>query len=420
MITKKTILILGAGANTHLGYPLGQNLIQDICRFPFAKSIGRLKKNTSAGTETLQTDADHAELLEIFLSQADIDKKFKFSRDNIMTFSKELFKAQPTSIDFFLEKNPQYAILGKLCIIFCLSKYEDDNSWLYAPWNSPEKFFVSFPEFGWYRYLWNKMIEGCEGRGTEGMENLKANKISILTFNYDRSLEHYLMRAITSFFNVSIEEAAGVFDSIKIKHVYGALGEFDWQRNRRVNSSADTGSFVESATQDTKPFRPWEISTFFRLKGDLRLSSLPGGTSNIYGVTKDDLIASPDDRQKQRTGLLNRFLKATEDIRLFHEVLSAKKHAEFYADIALAEKVYFLGFGYHSLNIKALGFSGERSSVGGKIFGTAIDLSTLEVLVKKHSFFNSPQNVDIRNDWIGLEKSDCKITSFFRHVAPLE
>lgn len=32
MITKRTVLILGAGASSHLGYPIGRDLIDQICQ----------------------------------------------------------------------------------------------------------------------------------------------------------------------------------------------------------------------------------------------------------------------------------------------------------------------------------------------------------------------------------------------------
>jgi hypothetical protein len=43
MIEKQTILLLGAGASCHLGFPLGEKLIQEIYRFVCSSSKGTQK-----------------------------------------------------------------------------------------------------------------------------------------------------------------------------------------------------------------------------------------------------------------------------------------------------------------------------------------------------------------------------------------
>ncbi len=406
MIDKKTVLVLGAGASCHLGFPLGQELIEDIYRFVYGKSRG-IRKKMEVGYETLvDCEFKNSDLLERFLDLSEFKKDSgqKYSSKDIEEFADRLFRADPPSIDFFLEVNPQYSFLGKMCIIFCLSRYEDKDSWLYSPSKFPEKLRDDFPRFGWYRVLWHQLLKDCAS-----IKDLKENKITILTFNYDRSLEYYLIRAIQSFFNVNDNLAAEVFDSVKIKHSYGKLGKLNYEMSGLV----DYPKTPEDCMMESNDFTPWELSIFFRLMGDI----------GQYGMAKDDfskeaVLLS----QKSRDLLVERYKKAIEDILIFYESTDDSNGDTYLADFSKVEKVYFLGFGYHDLNIKALGLDKGILPTGVKVYGTAVGKTDKETDTIKYyiaGFSSSPDNVDIRNEWKGIDSVDL-IGSFLKNVVPLE
>ena len=57
------------------------------------------------------------------------------------------------------------------------------------------------------------------------MEKFKKNNLRIITFNYDRSLEEFLLRAIQAKFGLPEWEAFDLFkEAVSIEHVYGDLG----------------------------------------------------------------------------------------------------------------------------------------------------------------------------------------------------
>ena len=58
-------------------------------------------------------------------------------------------------------------------------------------------------------------------------EDLPRNKIAFVTFNYDRSLEHYLATAFEHKYGKSREEALAMVVNFPIVHVYGMLGPLD-------------------------------------------------------------------------------------------------------------------------------------------------------------------------------------------------
>ncbi|MGH7216991.1 MAG: hypothetical protein ACREIG_07135, partial [Nitrospiraceae bacterium] len=49
------------------------------------------------------------------------------------------------------------------------------------------------------------------------------NKLSLITFNYDRSLEFYLHRAIKRLWDLDDNEAAEVLKAVPIIHIHGKI-----------------------------------------------------------------------------------------------------------------------------------------------------------------------------------------------------
>ncbi len=121
---------------------------------------------------------------------------------------------------------------------------------------------------------------------------------------------------------------------------------------------------------------------------------------------------------------MKRFKRAVEEIYTFYEASTDKAKAEYSDFFKKAEKVYFLGFGYHDLNVRAIELDIEILPSGVEICGTAIGKSGVETdKIKNYvaSFSIPPEQINIRNEWEGMGDSESsKIMSFFRNVSPLE
>ena len=87
------------------------------------------------------------------------------------SFSQELHYSR-ISVDAFLEHRPEYLQIGKLSIALCIMAHEHEKKLFNAQRN-------------WYDYLRIKLNSSFDEFGD--------NKLSIITFNYDRSIEHYLL-----------------------------------------------------------------------------------------------------------------------------------------------------------------------------------------------------------------------------------
>lgn len=170
-----TTLILGAGASVHVGYPLGMQLVNEIVQQYRARNIALPIRRP--GTVEINEFVDR------------------------------LSRSGHYSIDAFLESEPNMMEVGKYLIASVLKSRENVGK-LFPPNNS-----------GWYQYLFNKLV-------SEGPPSVAPSKVTIVTFNYDRSLEAYLFEALKARFKFSDQDATHELNTINILHVHGQLGPY--------------------------------------------------------------------------------------------------------------------------------------------------------------------------------------------------
>jgi hypothetical protein len=116
------------------------------------------------------------------------------------------------SIDAFLETVPEDMKLGKYLIALCLKQLESVDR-LFPPNDS-----------GWYQYLLSSLLGSS-------VSPFSGNQLTIVTYNYDRSLEAYLYHAlIAAVFGMTDVEATEELARIPILHVHGILRKISRSR----------------------------------------------------------------------------------------------------------------------------------------------------------------------------------------------
>ncbi len=179
MITRRTVMVLGAGASAPYGLPLGARLRELILGMS-AKEVALLP--VGAGVKRESWVPHH------FLDA------FK--------------RSQSYSIDSFLSHRPEFQDIGKQAIARTL-----------LPLESIENLHAIDLDDHWYRYLAHAM--------DTSWERFCENDIAFVTFNYDRSLEVFLIDMMRHRFNKSEDEAHAMLSRFPIVHVYGSLGSVD-------------------------------------------------------------------------------------------------------------------------------------------------------------------------------------------------
>jgi hypothetical protein len=184
MITVKTVFILGAGASQPYGLPVGGQLYQDI--------IKKFESKSSLRNELL--DLTH------------------FSDGHIENFVKNLKYSGLTSVDAFLERRQEFVDIGKACIAFELINREKSE----ILWNS---------ERNWMKYLYQHMVSST-------LEEFSQNEIAFITYNYDRTLEHFMHTSLMNTYGKDEAACAEVLARLSIIHLHGRLGYLPWQNKK--------------------------------------------------------------------------------------------------------------------------------------------------------------------------------------------
>lgn len=202
MISNNVVLVLGAGASKPYGFPVGNELVYEAL-YPV--------ENDDYGVKFLE-----GQLLKIDVKE-----------EELKAFRKALEASLTTSIDAFLETRDEFEELGKLIIAYLLMIREDPIL-LFQHERDPEN------RETWYGTLFKFMH-------TPKWRQFADNKLSIITYNYDRSLEYCLLRVLEATYGLSWNDCKTLlFDNIKIIHLHGTLGSLPGMGELSREYSIDT------------------------------------------------------------------------------------------------------------------------------------------------------------------------------------
>jgi len=194
-------------------------------------------------------------------------------------FRQGLLRCGRQSIDTFLEHNPQFLTVGRMAIACVL-----------VPLEKEEKLFTVTSN--WYKLLLAHL-------NTE-FEEFAENKLSILTYNYDRSLEQFLLTSLRFGYPDKEDEYDQCWEQlskIPIIHLHGSLGGFP-------HSGPDTLNHLE------RVYEPY--------------------------VTVRDLIV------------------CAKTIRVISEDVAHQQYQEAHNLLRSADVICFLGFGWDPTNLSRL------------------------------------------------------------------
>jgi len=232
MIRTKTTLIVGSGASTELAMPSNDE---------FLLKIGQTLDFSRLGTETQTRDT-------LLLSQylAKLATRIGKGEDELHRAADRLRIASKLgrSIDTVLDQhdtNPLITACGKLAIVHFICHAEAKSILRLTP-----RMAGDLPIQGsetWLFQLGQLVTSGVPRSQVERC----LDELSIVSFNYDRSIEHFLPHALVMAFGMSLKEAQAIVSAkLRIYHPYGTIGRLPWQPGE--------GAEVEWGTE-----QPWNI-----------------------------------------------------------------------------------------------------------------------------------------------------------------
>jgi hypothetical protein len=126
----------------------------------------------------------------------------RFQSNEINELQHYLLNSHHESIDAFLEHNSDFSDIGKCAIVAEIRRA--NPALRHSNWD-------------WYSELWRALSSNAN------VESFADNKLSVVTFNYDCSFEHFLGNAIIATFRRSASAHEKLLQTVPIEHVYGKI-----------------------------------------------------------------------------------------------------------------------------------------------------------------------------------------------------
>lgn len=243
MFKDNTVFVVGAGASKEFGLPTGAQLVETIKKHSdfrdavYGDSYGR---NSEVFTHLQQTHYQDREGLNLRIDAASKIIKGIDSAESIDEFI------------FRHADNPCIAEVGKLQIAHAIAAAEK------ASFLSEKNGFyrdISKADGTWIWTFFKSLIKGVAMKDVQRL----GEEISIICFNYDRCIEHYLEHALQHAYEMSAKDARAIVNRINIIHPYGTLGKLSQFAFGRPESFANMApniiTWSETMKEETLPER---------------------------------------------------------------------------------------------------------------------------------------------------------------------
>jgi hypothetical protein len=310
---KKLLAVVGAGASSELGLPIGSQLkanISRLLRIEFDDWGSKLER----GDRTI-CDALRSHATEIYNGQRVINP---FLPD-LHHISDAM--PQAISIDHFINdqrRRGNIEVCGKLGISRAILLAEKSSSLYLKNERRDERIDFSRTETSWLNPFARIITQSC----TSDELAERFSQIGLVVFNYDRCVEHFLYYWLQSYYKMSSEKAGELVQRIEIYHPYGKVGPLPWQDHQQgVSYGCDP--------------HPDQLLNLAK-----QIKTFTEGTD-------------PD----------------SSDICGIRELMTR------------AERVVFLGFAYHTLNLDLLRSNVRSNASERAIYGTALGVSDIDLRI---------------------------------------
>lgn len=227
MFKRPTVLIIGAGCSAEFGLPVGNTLKEEI-----ASQLGYLGQRRSSGSIMIISSEGSDERLRLAVERAGRDVgSTEWTR--IANGLSEGIRHAP-SIDNYLHlhRDDEAAVaIGKLAIARQIIRAEER---CHLSERDIDLSYIKSKTNGAPLWLQELVLHAQADVPRNDMGQIFTN-LTIVTFNYDRVIEHYLYHALMKLGRLSEAQAAAAMSKLNIIHPYGKIGRLPWQPDDGCN-----------------------------------------------------------------------------------------------------------------------------------------------------------------------------------------
>jgi hypothetical protein len=221
----KFLIVVGAGASKEFNLPIGNELKDQI-----GQSLNFRSENGS--TFRLKSgDSLIADAMNLEAREPNSDYQLLWNAAG------HIHQAIPQaqSIDNFIDghaQNKYIELVAKLAITRSILKAERSSN-LYI--NQQTKTTLDFPslENVWLTKFFRILVENAR------IEDIpdRMRSVSMIVFNYDRCIEHFLTHALTNYYGITLGKAAELVEMMSIYHPYGTVGSLTYNGSSIYNGA---------------------------------------------------------------------------------------------------------------------------------------------------------------------------------------
>lgn len=207
MIRSRVTFVVGAGASKEVGLPVGTDLKDRIAK--------KLNLKFDFGS-VVQGDPEVGQLVATRPNAGAFHEGAKQIRDAM---------PQAISIDNYLDArqdNQPLVECGKWTIAKCILEAERKSDIYFSP---PDSLNFKRVATTWYNSLFQLLTQDVRRDGLGEIFDC----VDIISFNYDRCIEHYLYHALANYYRLDPPDAFAVMRKLRVIHPYGKVGDLPWE-----------------------------------------------------------------------------------------------------------------------------------------------------------------------------------------------
>ena len=286
MHSKKTVIVVGAGASQEAGLPTSADLKKSIARYLDIKF--QVMQQISGDPTVAAALRTHGDINQYLYACWKI-------RDAL---------PQAISIDNFIDAhqgNKEIELSGKLAIVRSILAAEEGSLLYSNRSNTDDTPNFSFLEQTWFNAFWQLLTENCQAVGLKK----RLSSISFIIFNYDRCIEHFLYHSMQNYYGLSTDGAASLVNDMDIFHPYGVVGSLPWTAGPaqmdfgaepRAQDLVALAEQIKTFTEGTNP----EASNIMEIRNQVARAKTIVFLGFAYHKQNLELLMQPADRRSNK------------------------------------------------------------------------------------------------------------------------